>query len=99
MLQMTRALLQLRKEEQALSLGDWHPLYADDHVMAYERALGQTRLFVVLNLTDTKADAKPLPSPARCVLSTYLDQDGLPFGLQDKITLRPHEGRVFKAIQ
>lgn len=99
MLHMTRALLQLRKKEQALSLGDWTPLYADDQVMAYERALGQTRIFVVLNLSGKKAEAAPLPSPARCVLSTHLDHDGLPVVLQDRITLRPHEGRVFKADQ
>ena len=50
MLTLTRALLELRRREPALSVGDWAPLVAEDHVLAYARTWGERRFVVALNL-------------------------------------------------
>lgn len=50
MLALTRALLDLRRRERALSLGDWHTLAVAGDVLAFVRIFEQRRLFVVLNL-------------------------------------------------
>jgi alpha-glucosidase len=50
MLALTRALLELRQREPALSLGDWAPLQVDGDVLAYARTFADTRFVVLLNL-------------------------------------------------
>jgi alpha-glucosidase len=98
MLQMTRALLHLRKQEPALSHGDWTPLTADEHVLSYERSNGGQRFVVMLNLTDRSVRAELPPYPVACVLSTMLDQSHDRNAASDHVTLRPHEGVIFKAV-
>ena len=39
MLALTRALLELRRREPALSLGEWAPLAVDSDVLAYVRSV------------------------------------------------------------
>lgn len=50
MLNLTRALLELRHGEPALSLGDWGPLQVDGDVLAYTRTWAGRRFIIVLNL-------------------------------------------------
>jgi alpha-glucosidase len=50
MLNFTRELLALRRQEPALSLGDWAPLAVEGDVLAYVRSRGERRCGVVLNL-------------------------------------------------
>ena len=98
MLAMTRALLQLRKQAPALSVGEWTPLYADDHLLVYERFDAQSRFVVILNFTDKTVLAEAPPYPAQLLLSTYLDRQDVIMDRSNPVTLRPDEGCVFKAL-
>jgi oligo-1,6-glucosidase/alpha-glucosidase len=62
MLDLTRALLALRRSEAALAVGDYRPVACEGTLLAYERALGTTRLLIALNLGE---DSLPLPEAAR----------------------------------
>ena len=62
MLNLTRALLRLRRAESALAVGDYVPVAAEGSLLAYERRAGSSRLLVALNLGDA---AVPLPDTAR----------------------------------
>jgi alpha-glucosidase len=98
MLALTRALLKLRKQEQALSLGAWSPLYADDHILSYERVLGCKRFAILLNFTGETVLAEPPPYPAIMILSSYLDHTEKAFDISDHVILRPNEGCLFQAL-
>ncbi|HEX6911393.1 MAG TPA: alpha-amylase family glycosyl hydrolase [Longimicrobium sp.] len=50
MLALHRALLDLRRREPALHVGEWTPVDADGPVLAYLRTHGTTRFLVALNL-------------------------------------------------
>lgn len=74
MLNLTRALLRLRRAEPALSVGDYVPVAAGDTLLAYERRSAGSRLLVALNLG---AEAVPLPAAAEGgerLLSTLPDE-------------------------
>jgi alpha-glucosidase len=49
-LALTRGLLDLRRREPALSLGDWSPVTVEGDVLAYARSSGERRVVIVLNL-------------------------------------------------
>jgi len=61
MLELTRALLRLRRAEQALSVSDYRSVASQGSVLAYERCAGDSRLLVALNLGG---EAVPLPEAA-----------------------------------
>ena len=67
MLSFVRALLALRRDEPALSLGDYRTLAATDGVYGYERRLGDRAVTVWLNFTG---EAKPLPAAGKVMLSS-----------------------------
>jgi alpha-glucosidase len=81
MLALTRALLELRRREPALSGGDWAPLAVEGDVLAYIRHKDGRRFAVVLNL-------EPVPKAVRfgddlrgrTVLSTHPDHTGYAVG-------------------
>ena len=50
-LEFYRRLIALRRARPALQLGDYRPVCAEDGVLVYERALGDARVTVALNLT------------------------------------------------
>jgi len=50
LLALHRSLIQLRRAEPALTLGDWAPVDAGGDVLAYTRAAGGARFLVALNL-------------------------------------------------
>ncbi|HEX2883847.1 MAG TPA: alpha-amylase family glycosyl hydrolase [Candidatus Limnocylindria bacterium] len=60
MLSLHRRLLELRRSEPALSVGDYAPLAATGSVLAYERRHEDRRVGVVLNLGS---DPQPWPVP------------------------------------
>jgi alpha-glucosidase len=71
MLSLYQRLLRLRRAEDALALGDWEAVRADDGVLAYVRG---GRFLVALNLT---ASAHALDVPAgEVVLSARGERDG-----------------------
>lgn len=60
MLELTRALLRLRREHAALAIGSFELVDAEEGVLAYRRSHGEEDLLVVLNLT---AELRGLPMP------------------------------------
>jgi alpha-glucosidase len=87
MLALTRALLQLRRAEAALAVGDYRPVACAGTLLAYERRFGDTRLLVALNLGP---DPLPLPREAmdgERLLSTLSGESN---------ALRGNEGLILK---
>ena len=95
MLSLYRALIRLRGNEAALSVGAFRLVHVDDHVLAYERRIADQRLLIALNMTDRVQVLRP-PRPAcEALLSTYLDH---PDPLRDDIHLRADEGLILRAL-
>jgi len=69
MMNLHRALLSLRREYRALSIGDQQVHPASDGVLVYERIHGGQRILVVLNLTR---NPQPVELPAGEVLLSTL---------------------------
>jgi oligo-1,6-glucosidase/alpha-glucosidase len=60
MLNLTRALLRLRRTVPALSVGNYLPVASSDNLLAFTRHAGASRVLVALNL-----GAEPVPLPAQ----------------------------------
>jgi alpha-glucosidase len=76
MLSLTRALIKLRDQEPALSIGDW-ALVPTANVLAYARTSGERRFLIVLEL-ESRAAAVDLGSniAGRVVISTHPGRTG-----------------------
>ena len=86
MLELTRALLALRRERPALRRGGYGEVRAEGEVLLYERVHGPDRLTVALNLSDREARTR---ARGRVLVSTRPDAPGELAGV-----LRPDEGVV-----
>jgi alpha-glucosidase len=93
MLSLYRALLALRRREEALVTGQWEPVAAGEQVLLYERRRGSRAVRVALNMT-AKASEASIAGPATVLLSTHLDRTGRESS--PKLRLRPHEGLIFE---
>ncbi|HEX3216477.1 MAG TPA: alpha-amylase family glycosyl hydrolase [Aestuariivirgaceae bacterium] len=93
MLSLYRALLALRRREEALVTGQWEPVAAGEQVLLYERRRGSRAVGVALNMT-AKASEASIAGPATVLLSTHLDRTGRESS--PKLRLRPHEGLIFE---
>jgi alpha-glucosidase len=91
-------LIELRRAEPALSVGEFAPLPATDDLIAYVRKLNERRLLIVLNLS-ARAQSFSL-SELQCrgslLLTTHLDHDQEE--VLDKIELRPDEGLIIELL-
>src|SRR5690606_16212163 len=76
MLSLYRRLLQLRRSERALSVGDYAPMETAGDVIAYIRKDQQDRFLVVLNLGHDDAYYPMHALSGHIVLSTCLDREG-----------------------
>ena len=89
-----RRLIKLRREEPALSVGDYSAVPSGDDLMAYMRKADGRRLLIVLNFgaQPQSFNVAELQARASVLLSTYLDraQDSL----DDELALRGHEGVI-----
>ncbi|MBW0002659.1 MAG: DUF3459 domain-containing protein [Hyphomicrobiales bacterium] len=92
MLSLYRALIALRREEEALAVGSYALVYASDNVLAYERRLGQRGLLVALNFDDRFEELESLSPPARLLFSTDPAREKEDFARAPK--LNPNEGIV-----
>ena len=103
-LTLYRRLIELRRREPALSVGEYEPLAQPDdagEVIAYRRRAGDRRFLVVLNLsgqpqTFRRADDAPGRLPGRVALSTCLGRHHEPVG--QTLVLRPDEGVVVELM-
>ena len=92
MLTLTRSLLAVRRAHPALQRGSYRPVAeAPAGVFAYERALGDERLLVLVNFLPTPADVR-VTGIARPLVSTHVD----PVVRSGACALRPHEGVVLQ---
>ncbi len=94
MLSLYRALLQLRRNSEALVSGDLKLLPPTDHVLAYERRSGDESLLVVLNMSDQPQSFALAGAAHRLLLSTYLDDDGA--AKTGAVSLRANEGVILR---
>jgi alpha-glucosidase len=91
-LSLYRRLIGLRREREALRLGDYEALYCDEGVLAYQRRLGEDRLAVALNLTHEPREIGLVQAEGlRRLVSTVGDGAGAADG---RLRLRPDEGVV-----
>jgi oligo-1,6-glucosidase/alpha-glucosidase len=88
MLNFTRALLRLRREEPALSIGNYVPVACTGSLLAYERRYESSRLLVALNLAAERV-ALPGTVPSEPLISTLA-------GKADGQTLRGNEGAIVR---
>ena len=95
-LSLYRSLIELRRKEPALAIGDYQPVEADGSVLAYRRRHEGRELLIALNLSSSPAHL-PVEPGARILLSTHLDRDrpDAPTGLQ----LRADEGVILEIAQ
>ena len=93
MLSLYRALIRLRRESEALSIGDVRLLAATEHVLAYERRTASERLMITLNMTGQATTLQVGSADHEVRLSTYLDDPACGAGT---IHLRADEGLVLR---
>jgi len=92
-LSLHRRLIALRREREALRLGDYKALACDNGVLAYQRRLGEERLTVVLNLTrEPRAIELAQAEGQTALVSTVGEAGAAPVG--GRLQLRPDEGVV-----
>jgi oligo-1,6-glucosidase/alpha-glucosidase len=92
MLSLYRALLRLRRAEAALSIGSIEMLQGSDHVLAYERRHGESRLEILLNLSGSERRIPAGSGEGDMLLSTLGSQP--PGGW-----LRPDEGLIIRKVE
>ncbi len=93
MLNMTRTLIQLRRDIPALHSGDFQSLDASDELFAYLRIGADQRCLVVLNFSNQSQSWKLPFTVDRLLLSTVGDK---PEAIVNRnVHLRPNEGLLF----
>ncbi|HEY3392536.1 MAG TPA: alpha-amylase family glycosyl hydrolase [Lacipirellulaceae bacterium] len=96
-LTLYRRLIQLRREQPALSIGSYAPIPTQGDLLAYRRNFERGRRYLVLlNLSSDPAtfQSAAIPHHGRIVLSTHLDREAEPFDGQ--IELRCDEGLLIE---
>ena len=94
LLSLYRRLIELRRAEPALTVGDYAALPAGDDLVAYMRKAGRRRLLIMLNFgaRPRKFDLNELEAQAVLLLSTHLDREQKKLGAE--LRLRPDEGVI-----
>jgi alpha-glucosidase len=95
LLHLYRSLIDLRRSEQALTLGRYRLESVADDMLLYRRDLGQRRFLIALNFSSAPRTI-PVQAPGHIRLSTYLDRQGDSF--EHTLALRSHEGIVAETV-
>jgi len=95
MLTLTRALLELRLREPALSIGDWAPLAVEDDVLAYARTWRDRRFVIALNLQSAPRTVCRNELAGRVALSTRPGRAGQ--RTHDRVELAADEAVIIAA--
>ncbi|MDP9088292.1 MAG: alpha-amylase family glycosyl hydrolase [Pseudomonadota bacterium] len=96
LLSLYKALIQLRRNNEVLSVGTFRLVAAEEGVLAYARELGERQLLIALNMTDRGQVLRGEPVARKALLSTYLDDP--PASSAAEIHLRPNEGLVLRLV-
>jgi alpha-glucosidase len=94
MLNLTRALLKLRRESPALHGGSYRTLSGDANTYVFERLAGHQRFIIAINFT-AEACQVGLPSGGRLILSTEMDRTAE--AVHEQLSLRPYEAVIIRA--
>lgn len=91
-----RKLLALRKENPALNVGKYTPVYSDQQLISYIREDENSRFLIILNLTHRPAYFKPRNESYRglVLLGTEIERTGMQ--VSDIITLSGDEGLLIR---
>jgi alpha-glucosidase len=97
-LSLYRRLIELRRSEPALSVGDYAALPSGEDLMAYMRKAGERRLLIVLNFgtAPRRFNLSELQAGASLLLSTYLDRTQEK--LDEELRLRGDEGVIIELL-
>ncbi|MBI4526857.1 MAG: DUF3459 domain-containing protein [Deltaproteobacteria bacterium] len=97
-LNLYHRLIQLRRAEPALSVGDSAPLPAEEDLMAYVRKAHERSLLIVLNLgaRARNFNMADLKCRGSILLSTHVDRG--PEEIVDELELRGDEGVVIELL-
>lgn len=78
MLSLVRGLIELRRTEKALSLGDYFPVNASGPLLAYRREHADERFLIALNLSSRRQELPAGEAPWRGVIvrSTHPESEG-----------------------
>jgi alpha-glucosidase len=96
MLDLYRRLIALRRSSQALSLGDYSPVSAEDGAFVFERRAPGERMLVALNLTHEPRTAA-LPGDAAWTLAHSTDAGGGQGPASGELALGPDQGVILRA--
>jgi alpha-glucosidase len=100
MLTLNRRLIELRRREPALSIGDYAAVPMQGDLLAYRRRFREGRRFlIVLNFSDQPAtfQSNVVPPQGRIAMSTHLDRKGEEY--RSEIELRADEGLVIELTE
>ncbi|MBW3599189.1 MAG: DUF3459 domain-containing protein [Planctomycetes bacterium] len=94
MLTLYRRLIDLRRSQPALAIGDYHAIQGEGDILAYLRTDESSHFLVVLNLGSQECEFRsdyPI-ARGRIAVSTHLDRQGE--NVTGSVRLRPDEGVV-----
>jgi alpha-glucosidase len=93
-LTLYRRLIELRRAEPALSVGEFAPVPAGEDLVAYMRKAGERRLLIALNLgsRERRFNVARLEAQASLLLSSHLDREREKLG--SELRLRADEGVI-----
>jgi alpha-glucosidase len=99
MLSLTRAILELRRKEPALHVGEHRMLLNDGPIIAYRREHEKTGFLIALNLSRDYAELE-LPHGYKRLLPVLTTvRGGLPREeVRDKLLLEPNEGLILRRL-
>src|ERR1700761_7481503 len=89
-LNLYRKLVDLRRSNAALNVGNVDSVAADGNVLRYQRSLDKERFVVILNLGEDKEEVTTASGEIVC--STHMDRSGK----ATAISLRPFEGVLIR---
>ena len=96
MLNFYRKLIQLRRNEPALNVGNYRSVYSDKQLIAYAREAGTNRFLIVLNLSHRPCFFRPdaYLFSGKIQLSTEPEREGE--SVSDALTLGGDEGVIVR---
>jgi alpha-glucosidase len=95
-LNLYRALVDLRKQAPELAIGAYVPVTATGDLLMYKRVYAEKTLLIVLNLGSDPCPIEPGTINGKILLSTNLDRAGEV--LSDRMDLRGDEGLIVRPV-
>lgn len=97
MLSLYKRLIKLRQKEKSLLYGDYIPVFADRHVLAFARqAEGEQKFLMVLNLSHGPCHYKSTKLPLKGIIEIATTPELEGDRVQDSISLSGDEGIIVR---